>query len=79
MFWNRKHKVKMGCTVTTAGVTDDGKYSLAINEINGEKCLAVHKCEIRGGLHWSFMDERSLVTYIGRKTLARAIELMGNV
>ena len=73
------NKVKMGSTVVTAGVTDDGKYSLAINEINGERCLAVHKCDIRGGLHWSSMDGKSLVTYIGRKTLARAIELMGNV
>lgn len=69
-------KIKMGSTVTTAGVTDDGKYSLAINEIDGERRLAVHKCDINGGLHWSTMDESSLVTYIGRERLMRVLELM---
>ena len=63
-------------TVTTAGVTFDGKYSLAINEVNGEPCLCVHKCDRIGGLHLSSMDNGSLVTALSRRTLEAALRLM---
>lgn len=62
--------------VTTAGVTHDGKYSLAINEVNGEPCLCVHRCDRRGGLHYSSMNNDSLVTAISRRTLLAAARLM---
>jgi hypothetical protein len=66
----RKEKMKItSCLVITAGVTADRKYSLAINEANGEDCLCVHKCTERGGLHLSTMDEKSLVTCIGLREL----------
>ena len=64
------------CQITTAGVTHDGKYSLAINEVNGEPCLCIHRCDRRGGLHYSSMDGKSLVTSINRRTLEAAIELL---
>lgn len=64
-------------TVTTAGVTFDGKYALAINEINGEPCLCVHRCDRRGGLHLSTLDNDSLVTAMDRRTLEAALQLMG--
>lgn len=73
----RKDRFKItGSTITTAGVTHDGKYSLAINEVNGEPCLCIHKCDRRGGLHYSSMDNSSLVTAISRRTLLAAAELM---
>ena len=64
------------CIRTTAGVTEDGLYSLAINEVNGEPCLCVHKCEIKGGLHYSSMDDDSLVTAISKSKLERVLEMM---
>ena len=71
----RKFKITSGHT-TTAGVTFDSKYSLAINEVNGEPCLCVHTCDRRGGLHWSSMDDSSLVTALDRRTLEAALRLM---
>jgi len=65
-----------GCQVTTAGVTSDGRYSLAINEVNGVPCLCVHKCTLKGGLHMSAMDDKSLVTCMDRRTVAAALELL---
>ena len=65
-----------GCTVTTAGVTLDGKYSLAINEVDGEPCLCIHRCEERGGLHYSSMDDKSLVTAIGKDRLRSVLQMM---
>ena len=73
----RKDKMKItSCTVVTAGVTADGKYSLAINEVNGENCLCVHKCTVRGGMHLSTMDEKSLVTCIGLRALTFAADMV---
>ena len=65
-----------GCTITTAGVTKDGKYSLAINEVDGEPCLCVHRCEVRGGLHYSSMDDDSLVTAISKDKLRSVLQLL---
>jgi hypothetical protein len=64
------------CTTTTAGVTEDGCYSLAINEVNGEPCLCVHRCEPKGGLHYSPMNYDSLVTAISKSKLERVLEMM---
>ena len=73
----RKDRMKItSCTVITAGVTADGKYSLAINEVNGENCLCVHKCTVRGGMHLSTMDEKSLVTCIGLRALMFAADMV---
>lgn len=71
----RRFRITSG-TTTTAGATFDDKYSLAINEVNGEPCLCVHKCDRRGGLHWSSMDNDSLVTALDRRTLEAALRLM---
>lgn len=65
-----------GCMVTTAGVTLDGKYSLAINEVNGAPCLCIHRCEVRDGLHFSSMDDASLVTAIGLDRLRSAVDVI---
>lgn len=59
--------------IVTAGVTADGRYSLAINEVDGRDCLCVHKCEVVGGLHWSAMNDKSLVTCIGINELRFAV------
>lgn len=71
----RKFRITSGM-LTTAGVTYDDKYSLAINEVNGEPCLCVHRCDRRGGLHLSTMDNDSLVTAMDRRTLEAALRLM---
>ena len=71
----RKFQITSGMA-TTAGVTLDSKYSLAINEVNGEPCLCVHKCDRRDGLHWSSMNDDSLVTAMDRRTLEAALQLM---
>ena len=62
-----------GSTIVTAGVTADGRYSLAINQVDGRYCLCVHKCEVAGGLHLSTMDDKSLVTCIDVDRLRFAI------
>ena len=65
-----------GCTITTAGVTKDGKYSLALCEVDGEPCLCLHKCEVRDGLHYSPMNDDSLITAIGKNKILAAAELL---
>lgn len=74
---SRKPKVT-GCQITTAGVTQDGKYSLAISELDGEPCLCIHRCAVKGGLHYSTMDDRSLVTGIGKNTVLRAAQILSS-
>ena len=71
----KKFKITSGM-ITTAGVTFDGKYSLGINEVNGEPCLCVHKCDRIGGMHFSSLDNSSLVTALDRRTLEAALRLM---
>lgn len=68
----KKPKITGSCLVT-AGVTADGQYSLAIQEVDGRNCLCVHKCEVVDGLHWSTMDDKSLVTCIGINELRFAV------
>lgn len=62
-----------GSTIVTAGCTADGRYSLTINQVDGRYCLCVHKCDVRGGMHWSAMDDKSLVTCIDVDRLRFAI------
>jgi hypothetical protein len=71
----RRSRITSG-TITTAGATYDGKYSLAINEVNGEPCLCVHKCDLRGCMHYSTLDNDSLVTALDRRTLEAALRLL---
>ena len=68
----RKRKIT-GSTTVTAGCTADGRYSLAINQVDGRYCLCVHRCEAAGGLHLSTMDDKSLVTCIDVDRLRFAI------
>lgn len=65
-----------GSTVTTAGVTYDGKYSLSVNEVDGMPCLCLHKCELRDGLHYSTLDEKSLVAVLDRDRLEAVLRLI---
>ena len=57
----RRKKHSVSEFVTTAGTDIDGRYSITIQEIDDIPCLCVHKCKIEGGLHWSMMDEKSLL------------------
>jgi len=63
-------------TVTTAGATYDGRYSLSVNEVDGMPCLCLHKCELRGGLHYSTLDEKSLVAVLDRDRLEAVLRLI---
>jgi len=74
---SKKLKVT-GCQITTAGVTKDGKYSLAINEIDGEPCLCIHRCTVKGGWHYSTMDDKSLVTAIDKNRVLRAAQMLSS-
>ena len=65
-----------GSTVTTAGVTYDGRYSLSVNEVDGMPCLCLHKCELRDGLHYSTLDEKSLVAVLDRDRLEAVLRLI---
>ena len=51
-------------TVITAGTDLEGKYSLSMQEVNDVWCICVHKCEIRGGFHYTSFDNNTLVCAI---------------
>ena len=54
----KKHEIT---SITfTAGTDLDRKKSIAIQEVDGVKCVCVHKCRVIGELHFSTMDEKSL-------------------
>ena len=42
----RIHIVSNMCT--TAGTDIDGRYSVTIQDVDGEECICVHKCHVRG-------------------------------
>ncbi len=65
----------------TAGTTMDGKFSLAVNWIEGAEspCLCLHKCDERGGLHYSTLDNSSIVTAISKRTLKNALQYIGEM
>ena len=60
-FFKRKKKHNVSGFVITAGIDIDERYSITIQEIDDIPCLCVHKCDIKGGLHWSTMDEKSFL------------------
>ena len=56
--FKKKHDV--GGLAITAGTDLDGKKSITLQMVDGERCICVHKCKIEGGLHWSKMDASTL-------------------
>lgn len=59
--FKRKKKHNVSGVATTAGIDIDGRYSITIQEIDDIPCLCVHKCEIKGGLHGTTMNEKSFL------------------
>ena len=56
----RQKKHTITSITITAGIDLDGRKSIAIQEVDGVKCICVHKCKTVGELHYSTMDEKSL-------------------
>lgn len=67
--FKRKTKHEITSVTITAGTDLDGKKSIALQEVDGIKCICVHKCKVHGGLHWSKMDEDTLELAIPCKVI----------
>ena len=55
-----KEKHSITSVTITAGTDLDGKKSIVLQEVDGVKCICVHKCKVEGGLHLSKMDSSTL-------------------
>ena len=64
-----KKKHEITSVTITAGTDLDGKKSILLQEVDGVKCICVHKCTIRGGLHWTKGNEDSLELAIPYESL----------
>ena len=58
--FKKKTKHKITSVTITAGTDLDGKKCIDIQEVDGIKCICVHKCKVIDGLHYTKMNEESL-------------------
>lgn len=73
--FRKKNPRKVDSWVITAGTDLERKYSLSFQKVNDVWCICVHKCEIRGGLHYTNFSDKTLVVAIPLKRVVDLYEM----